>query len=167
MEMSLMEKNEVEIRDGKHLVFLLCGNSYGIPILDVSEINGIMSITQIPKTPDYIKGIINLRGKVIPVMDLRLKFGMAEKQYDQETCIIIINLSLAGEKVRQIGVIVDTVSEVFNIPLAQIEPPPNYGDAAENKFLNGVGKVKDKIVMLLDIKKILHSNEVFDLLSEK
>lgn len=166
METNLLERNDVDLGGGKNLVFLLGGNSYGIPILDVSEINGIMAITRIPKTPDYIKGIINLRGKVIPVMDLRLKLGMPEKEYDIETCIIIINLS-GTQSVRQIGVIVDTVSEVFDILASQIEPPPNYGCEQEKEFLNGVGKVKDKIVMLLDIKRILYSQEVFDLLSDK
>lgn len=166
METGLIEKNETEIRDGKHLVFLLAGNSYGIPILDVSEINGILEITHIPKTPDYIKGIINLRGKVIPVMDLRLKFSMPEKQYDTETCIIIINLTETKNE-KQIGIIVDTVSEVFDIPLSEIEPPPDYGNEGENEFLQGVGKVKDKIIMLLDIKRILSSHEILKLLSDK
>ena len=88
MELNLfLESSGSETKDGKHLVFLLGGNGYGIPILDVSEINGLMDITPIPKTPLYIKGVINLRGKVIPVMDLRLRFGMAEKEYDTETCI--------------------------------------------------------------------------------
>jgi len=155
----------VEKKDGKHLVFLLGGSSYGIPILEVSDINGLMEITPIPKAPSFIKGVINLRGKVIPVMDLRLKFGMPEKEYDKQTCIIIINLTINNAK-KQMGVVVDTVSEVFDIPLSEIEAPPSYGTSIEENFLNGIGKVKGKLVVLLDIAKVLHSAEVIKLLNK-
>jgi purine-binding chemotaxis protein CheW len=155
----------VEKQDGKHLVFLLGGSSYGIPILEVSDINGLLEITSIPKTPDFIKGVINLRGKVIPVMDLRLKFGMPEKEYDKLTCIIIVNLSI-NNKAKQMGVIVDTVSEVFDIPLSEIEDPPSYGSDVDDDFLNGIGKVKGKLVVLLNIAKVLHSDDVIELLTE-
>ena len=89
---SLFGDSPIEKQDGKHLVFILGGISYGIAILEVSEINGLMEVTPVPRTPSYIKGVINLRGKVIPVMDLRLKFGMPEKEYDKQTCIIIVNI---------------------------------------------------------------------------
>ena len=160
---SLLENTPVEKQDGKHLVFLLGGASYGIPILTVLDINGLMEITPIPKTPDYIKGVINLRGKVIPVMDLRLKFGMAEKEYDKQTCIIIVNVSVVGKN-KQIGVLVDTVSEVFDIPLAEIEAPPEYGTQVDEGFINGIGKVKGKLVVLLNIEKVLHTDEIIKLL---
>jgi len=153
-------------QDGKHLVFLLAGASYGIPILTVLDINGLMEITPIPKTPAYIKGVINLRGKVIPVMDLRLKFGMPEKDYDKQTCIIIVNVSVDGRH-KQIGIIVDTVSEVFDIPLTEIEAPPDYGTHSEEGFINGIGKVKGKLVVLLNIEKVLHSEEIIELLNKK
>lgn len=154
------------IQDGKHLVFLLDGNSYGLPILEVSEINGLMDITPIPKTPNYIKGIINLRGKIIPVLDLRLKLGMSEKEYDVETCIIIVN-TLVNNINKQVGIAVDTVSEVFDIPLSEIDPPPNYGTQSDEGFLNGVGKVKNQLVILLNIEKVLESQEIIKLLSDK
>lgn len=163
---SFLEEVIAEQQDGKHLVFLLGGSSYGIPILEVSDINGLMEITPIPKTPDYIKGVINLRGKVIPVMDLRLKFGMPEKEYDKQTCIIIVNISI-GKINRQMGVLVDTVSEVFDIPLTEIEAPPNYGAQSEEDFINGIGKVKGKLVVLLNIEKVLRSEEIIKLLSNK
>ena len=166
MEATLsFEGASVETQDGKHLVFLLGGSGYGIPILEVSEINGLMDITPVPKMPSYIKGVINLRGKVIPVMDLRLKFGMPPKEYDEQTCIIIVNLSI-GKKIKQMGVLVDTVSEVFDIPLSEIEAPPNYGDDSEG-FLNGIGKVKGKLVMLLNIEKVLHTDEIIKILDKK
>lgn len=155
----------VEKQDGKHLVFLLGGASYGIPILTVLDINGLMEITPIPKTPEFIKGVINLRGKVIPVMDLRLKFGMPAKEYDKQTCIIIVNVSVGG-KDKQIGVLVDTVSEVFDIPLTEIEAPPEYGTHSEEGFINGIGKVKGKLVVLLNIEKVLHSDEIIKLLDK-
>lgn len=161
-----LDGTTVEKQDGKHLVFLLGGASYGIPILTVLDINGLMEITPIPKTPEFIKGVINLRGKVIPVMDLRLKFGMPEKEYDKQTCIIIVNVSVKG-KDKQIGVLVDTVSEVFDIPLTEIEAPPEYGTHAEEGFINGIGKVKGKLVVLLNIEKVLHTDEIIKLLDKK
>lgn len=162
----LLEQTNPEIQGGKHLVFLLGGNNYGIPILEVSEINGLIEITPVPKTPDYIKGVINLRGKIIPVLDLRLKFSMPAKEYDKQTCIIIVNISV-GKINKQMGVLVDTVSEVFEIPQSEIEEPPNYGAQADAGFLNGIGKAKGKLIMLLDIKKVLHSEEVIKLLSDE
>lgn len=166
METNLKEASSVKIQEGKHLVFLLEERGYGIPILEVSEINGLMDITPVPKTPNFIKGVINLRGKIIPVMDLRLKFGMPEKAYDEQTCIIIVNISTNNAK-KQIGVIVDTVSEVFNIPGSEIEAPPSYGTQADDGFLNGIGKVKDKVVMLLNIDKVVYSEEIIKLLSDE
>ncbi len=156
----LMEQTEFKVEDEKFLVFLLGGNNYGVPILDVSEINGLMPITPLPKAPKYFKGVINLRGSVIPVMDLRLKFGMEEKEHDEQTCIIIIKPS---ENTKHVGLIVDTVSEVFDLPSSQIEPPPNYGESQEEAFLSGIGKAKDKLVMLVDIKKIINEHEVINL----
>lgn len=160
-----LDGTAVEKQDGKHLVFLLGGASYGIPILTVLDINGLMEITPIPKTPEFIKGVINLRGKVIPVMDLRLKFGMPAKEYDKQTCIIIVNVSVGG-KDKQIGVLVDTVSEVFDIPLTEIEAPPEYGTHSEEGFINGIGKVKGKLVVLLNIEKVLHTDEIIKLLDK-
>lgn len=151
-----------EKKDGKHLVFQIGEISYGIPIMEVSEINGLMKITHLPNTPNYIKGVINLRGRIIPVLDLRLKFGMTEKEYDIETCFIIANISV-GKIKKQMGVIVDTVSEVFDIPLEEIDAPPEYGNQAQDGFLNGIGKIKGKLVMLLNIKKILNTEEIIKL----
>lgn len=163
---SLLEATTVAKQDGKHLVFLLGGASYGIPILEVSDINELMEITPIPKTPEFIKGVINLRGKIIPVMDLRLKFGMPAREYDKETCIIIVNISV-GQVEKQMGVIVDTVSEVFDIPLTEIEAPPTYGTQTEDGFINGIGKVKGKLVVLLNIANVLHTDEIIKLLSDE
>lgn len=167
--MELMKEIK-EIKDdgsqsGKHLIFQLDEKDYGIQILKINEIIKSMTITPIPKSPPYIKGVINLRGKIIPVMDLRLKFNMLEKEYTQSTCIIIVDVFIENLK-KQIGVIVDIVSEVFDIPKSDIEPPPRYGSDVDDDFLNGVGKIKEKIVMLLNIEKIIYSDEVLHLLKE-
>jgi len=162
----LDESIVVEKQEGKHLIFQLEERGYGIPILTVNEIIGIMDITPIPKAPGFIKGIINLRGKIIPVMDLRLKFGMPEKAYDEQTCIIIVNVKFENTT-RQIGVVVDIVSEVVDIPSSEIEAPPRYGTNEEEDFLSGIGKIKDKVVMLLDIEKVIYSEEIIGLLREK
>jgi purine-binding chemotaxis protein CheW len=156
----------VEKKDGKHLIFQLEERGYGIPILTVNEIIGIMDITPIPRAPGFIKGVINLRGKIIPVMDLRLKFGMVEKEYDEQTCIIIVNVNL-DNAVKQIGVVVDIVSEVVDIPASEIEAAPKYSTHDDEDFLNGIGKVKDKVVMLLDIEKVIYSEEIIEMLEEK
>jgi len=158
---SLLDDVDCSSKDGKHLIFFLGDSNYGISILEVSEINGLMNIIPVPNTPDFIKGIINLRGKIIPVLDLRLKFGMQAKEYDEQTCIIITKSNKNNK--QQMGILVDTVSEVYNIPLADIDEPPNYGDDESEGFLNGIGKVKGKLVMLLNIEKILNSDEVIKL----
>lgn len=163
-KLSVLENSSLEKKDGKHLIFELAGRGYGISILKVNEIMGIIDVTPIPKSPKFIKGIINLRSKIIPIMDLRLKFGMPEKEYDKQTCIIIVNVSFEGIN-HQIGLIVDIVSEVFDIPLSEIEEPPKYGSDKED-FLSGVGKVKGKVVMLLDIEKAIHSEEIIQLLKK-
>lgn len=168
METIQMKNEEVlkSCEDGKFLTFNLDENDYGIPILKVSEIIGITKITPVPKTPDFIKGVINLRGKIIPAMDLRLKFGMPEREYDQNTCIIIINLDVNNGQ-KQVGVIVDIVSEVCNILASDIEEPPTYGSSEDSDFLNGVGKIKDKVVMLLNIEKVIFAEEIMHLFKDK
>lgn len=149
----------MEAQEGKYLTFSLGKEEYGIPIKKVKEIIGMMEITSIPKTPKFIKGFINLRGKIIPIMDLRLKFGLEEKEYNERTCIIVVEIFIEETK-RQMGVVVDTVSEVVNIQNGEIEPPPEYGTYMENEFLVGIGKVKGRVVMLLEIEKILNVEEL-------
>ena len=152
----------MDLQSGKYLTFLLESEEYGIPIKKVKEIIGIMDITHIPKTPEFIMGVINLRGKIIPVMDLRLKFGLAIKEYNPRTCIIVIEI-VTSEINRQIGIIVDTVSEVVNVQAADIEPPPQYGSQIKENFLHGLGKVKEKVILLLDIGKIFVNDELLNI----
>lgn len=152
MERSLLEEQ-------KYLMFYLDNEHYGIPILKVNEIIGLMEITQIPKTPKFLKGIINLRGKIIPVIDLRLKFSMPQKAYDEQTCIIIVEITINNSK-SIIGIVVDKIAEVVKVYNSDIELPPQYGQESEDSFLTGVGKVKDLVIMLLDIEKIVDNHEL-------
>ncbi len=155
----------MEIQDGKHLTFSLGKEEYGLPILKVKEIIGMMEITHVPQTPDFIKGVVNLRGKIIPIMDLRLKLAMQERDYNERTCIIVVEVKINDAK-RLMGIVVDTVSEVINIQQNDIEPPPEYQTKVDKGFLTGMGKIKGKVVMLLNIEQIVNCNEMVTLLND-
>ncbi|NLX12279.1 MAG: purine-binding chemotaxis protein CheW [Phycisphaerales bacterium] len=142
---------------GKYLTFKLANEEYGLEILKVREINGMMDITAVPQMPPYMKGVINLRGKVIPVIDLRLKFGFMEIEHTEQTCIIVVDVG------QDIGIIVDTVSEVLDIKGESIEPPPQVGKAVDNSFILGMGKVGDSVKILLNIARVLTEEEMLDL----
>lgn len=149
-----------DIKSEKYLVFKLFSKDYGIPILKVDGINDLMKITPLPESPVAIKGIINLRGQIIPVIDLRIKFNMPECEHNEKTCIIVVNVS-NGSYNKQVGLIVDTVSEVFDIPISQIEDPPHFENNNESGSLLGIGKAKDKLIMILDIDKIVEAELMF------
>jgi len=138
---------------GKYMTFTLDGEEYGVGILKVRELIGLMDITQVPQMPDYVKGVINLRGKVIPVFDLRLRFGLEEAEYTDETCIIVVDVG------SMVGIVVDTVQEVADIPGKDIEPPPPLGSTVDTTFLVGMGKVDGKVKILLDIDRILSTED--------
>jgi purine-binding chemotaxis protein CheW len=146
-------------REGKYLTFVLAGEEYGIGILKVKEIIGIMAITTVPQTPAYMKGVINLRGKVIPIVDLRLKFGMEAMDYTEKTCIIVVEITNSGQKVM-IGVLVDSVSEVLNIKGADIEDAPNFGSRLNTDYILGMAKMNGGVKILLDIDKVLTGEEI-------
>src|SRR5574344_579252 len=152
--------------DQKLLTFSLGTEGYGLSILKVKEIIGMLDITPVPKTPEFIKGVINLRGKIIPVIDLRLKFGMEEKEYNERTCIIVVEINLKNTQTL-LGVVVDTVSEVVTIGSEQIEPAPEYGNSNSNNFILGIGKIKDRVVIILDIDKIFLCEEVLKMLDNE
>jgi len=148
----------VRAEPGKYLTFALDSEEYGLAILKVQEIIGIMKVTRVPKSPGYVRGVINLRGKVIPVVDLRLKFGMESKPDTERTCIIVGQIHRAGSRVTM-GIIVDDVSEVLNITGEQLEAPPSFGASVDTEFILGMGKVGQKVVMLLDIDRVLSGAE--------
>jgi purine-binding chemotaxis protein CheW len=146
-------------RAGKYLSFVLGNEEYGLEILKVQEINGMMGVTRVPRTPAYMRGVINLRGRVIPVVDLRRKFGMPVVEDTEKTCIIVVQVQ-RQDHVVTMGIIVDEVSEVLNIVQDQIEPQPAFGAGMETDFIIGMGKLESKVVILLDIDKVLKGEEI-------
>jgi purine-binding chemotaxis protein CheW len=146
-------------RAGKYLAFRLGKEEFAIQVLKVREIMGVQDITAVPQTPQYVKGVINLRGKVIPVVDLRLKFGLPEIEYTQRTCIIVVQVR--GEADRMLmGIIVDGVSEVLNLAAVDIENTPDFGEGVATPYLLGMAKAKGKVSILLDINQVLTTQEI-------
>lgn len=150
---------QADVRSGKYLTFQLGNEEFGIRVLKVREIMGILEITAVPQTPAHIKGVINLRGKVVPVIDLRLKFGLAGAEYTQRTCIIVTQVQ--GESgLTLMGVIVDGVSEVLNLAASDIEDTPDFGEEITGQYLLGMAKVKGKVKILLDIDRVLSEQDI-------
>ncbi len=149
-------------REGKYLTFSLDGEEYGIGILKVKEIIGMITITPVPKTPDHIKGVVNLRGKVIPVIGLRLKFGINAADYTERTCIIVVEITANSKKIAM-GLIVDSVSEVLNIKEGEIEDTPNFGTRLDTEFILGMAKTGGGVKILLDIDKVISVEETSSL----
>jgi purine-binding chemotaxis protein CheW len=144
---------------GKYLTFKLGAEEFGLEILKVQEIIKMMDITKVPRMPDFMRGVINLRGKVIPVVDLRLKFVMDSLATTEKTCIIVVQIRSSTRKVTT-GIIVDEVSEVLDVHGEQIEPPPQFGTSIDTDFLLGIGKIGKRVVMLLDVDKVLSGDEL-------
>ena len=157
---NISEVEEIEdTQEGQFLTFTLARQEYGIEIRHVTEIIGIQRITDLPDMPAYIKGVINLRGKVIPVVDVRLRFGMENRKYDERTCIIVVNFNDAA-----VGLVVDTVSEVMNIPAHNIEPSPKASlKSSGGRFIKGLGKVEDDVKILLDIEQLLFDEDLAEM----
>ncbi|HEW78403.1 MAG TPA: purine-binding chemotaxis protein CheW [Phycisphaerales bacterium] len=150
-------------KEGKYLTFALAREEYGLEILKVREIIGYMDITAVPQTPDYVKGVINLRGQVIPVIDLRAKFGMETTETTEETCIIVVEITQSDRKFST-GIVVDHVQEVLDIAGEDIEEAPKFDSSVNTDFILGMGKIGDSVKILLDIDKVLSSTD-FDSLA--
>ena len=146
-------------REGKYLTFTLAEEEYGIGILKIKEIIGMMRITTVPQTPEFVKGVINLRGKVIPVIDLRLRFGMKEMGYTDRTCIVVVEIEGTSDTVM-IGVVVDSVSEVLNLKGEEIEEAPTFGTKLNIDYILGMAKMEGGVKVLLDIDRVLKQDEV-------
>jgi purine-binding chemotaxis protein CheW len=151
-------------KEGKYLTFTLAEEEYGIGILKIKEIIGMLPITSVPQTPDFVKGVINLRGKVIPVMDLRLRFGMMSIDYTERTCIIVVEISGQAGTIL-VGIVVDAVSEVLNIKGDDIEKTPTFGTKLNTDYILGMAKMEGGVKILLDIDQVLSSDEL-SMLSE-
>jgi purine-binding chemotaxis protein CheW len=144
---------------GKYLTFQLGGEIYGLEILKVQEIIGMMPVTHVPRVPEYMRGVINLRGRVIPVIELRRKFGLEPVEDTARTCIVVVQVSHGNDAVTM-SLLVDEVREVVDVAAAQVEPPPSFGSALDTSFIMGMGKIADRVVMLLDVDKVLSTAEL-------
>jgi purine-binding chemotaxis protein CheW len=154
-----LEEESSAALEGKYLTFLLGEEVYGLGILKVQEIIGIMKVTAIPQVPEYVRGVINLRGKVIPVLELRSKFGLAACEDTERTCVIVVQV-MEDAAQRTMGIIVDEVSEVADVREDNIEPPPSFGNTVETDFILGMAKIGDGVVTLLDVDDILSGQDV-------
>ncbi len=146
-------------KEGKYLTFALAHEEYGLEILKVREIIGYIAVTAVPQTPHYVKGVINLRGQVIPVIDLRSKFGMETAEVTDETCIIVVEINQDGRQFST-GIMVDSVQEVLDIPGDSIEEAPQFDTSVNTNFILGMGKVGESIKILLDIDRVLDGDSL-------
>ena len=149
-------------RSGKYLTFRLAREEFAIQVLRVREIMGMQDITAVPQTPHFMKGVINLRGKIVPVIDLRLKFGFPEVEATPATCIIVVQLQ-SGKETLLMGLLVDAVSEVLNFAASDIEDTPDFGQGVSTPYLLGIAKMKDSVKILLNIDEVLSTSEVQNL----
>ena len=151
---TMLKEQVLQHKEGKYLTFALANEEYGLEILKVREIIGYMEITAVPQTPHHVKGVINLRGQVIPVIDLRAKFGMETTAVTEETCIIVVEINQTGRNFST-GIVVDHVQEVLDINGQDIEEAPQFGASVDTAFILGMGKIGDTVKILLDIDRVL------------
>lgn len=173
--MTQLDSQDIQIDDaqgalaGKYLSFLLQGDEYGVRILKVREIIALQDVTPLPRMPEYIRGVINLRGRIIPIADLRMKLGMEAPEDTAHTCIIVLEVRGQNEgEFALTGCVVDTVSEVLDITSAQVEPPPRLGASISTDFILGLGKIEDKekVIALIDIDRVLCADEVIEMIRD-
>lgn len=155
LDIDLYDDQDEDTQKDKYLSFSLGNEEYGIEIRHIIEIIVLQEITKVPDMPDFIIGVINLRGHVISVMDIRKRFGLETRDYDDRTCIIVVNINDIS-----VGLIVDTVNEVVDIPESEIDPPPKTHSGVGSNYIQGMGKIGSKVKILLDIEKILYEEEL-------
>jgi purine-binding chemotaxis protein CheW len=149
-------------KPGKFLTFKLDNEIYATNIMKVREIIGVQPAIRIPKTPSFVRGIINMRDRTIPVVDLRMKFDMEHKEDSKHTCIIVLQV-LSDERIVTIGAVVDEVSDVLDLTQDELQPAPQFGSALDTHMIIGIGHTKDRVIMILDVDKLLSSEEIFSL----
>ncbi|MDY6851788.1 MAG: chemotaxis protein CheW [Thermodesulfobacteriota bacterium] len=155
LDNDLDDEEDEDTQKDKYLTFHLAQEEYGVELYYVLEVIGMQKITEMPDMPAFIKGLINLRGQVIPVMDVRLRFGMEPREYDERTCVVVVNIQDIS-----IGLVVDEVEEVLNIPKEQVQPPPKISRMEGGRFIQGLGKVGDGVKILLDVNELLFEEEL-------
>jgi purine-binding chemotaxis protein CheW len=146
-------------REGKYLTFTLANEDFGIGILKIKEIIGMMPITKVPRCPEFVRGVINLRGKVIPVLDLRMRFGVEAAEYTERTCIVVVEVDSESGSLT-VGLIVDSVSEVLNIKSEEIEDTPAFGAKVDTDYILGMANMSGKVKILLNIDKALSAQDI-------
>lgn len=153
------DDDDEDTQKDKYLTFKVRGEEYGIEIRMVVEVIGMMKITNVPDMPEFIKGVVNLRGKVIPVVDVRTRFRIEFKEYDDRTCVVVVNINETD-----IGLVVDIVSDVLDIPEELVAPPPSLKKNQASRFIKGIGKLEEKVVVILDVNKLLYDEELEQLM---
>jgi purine-binding chemotaxis protein CheW len=149
------DEGDEDSQKDKFLTFRIADEEFAIPIRHVIEIVGIQKITEVPDMPDFVKGVINLRGQVIPVMDVRIRFRLPSIEYDDRTCVVVVSV---GE--ITLGLVVDTVSEVVDIPEENISPPPRFAGKASGRYVSGMGRIGEAVKIILDAEKLLKAEEI-------
>ena len=157
-ELSAIDSNQVEDKN-QYLTFILAGEEYGVDILRVQEIKGWDNVTKIPNSPHYIKGVMNLRGTIVPIIDLRIRFNLETLAYNNTTVVIVLRIH-SDDKDRIMGIVVDAVSDVYDITKEQMKPAPDFGDVISVEFIEGLATVENKMVIVLNIDHLLSSNEL-------
>ncbi len=155
MDGDLYIDDDEDTQKDRFFIFKIGSEEYGIEIVHVVEVIGIQKITAIPDMPDYVKGVINLRGQIIPIIDVRKRFGMEVLEYHERTCVLVVDI-----KGTSIGLVVDEVRDVLHIPQSQIEPPPKVSSKPESRFINGLGKTDDEVKILIDVQKLLYEKDL-------
>jgi purine-binding chemotaxis protein CheW len=155
MDDDLVDDDDEDTQKDKFLTFRIGNEDYGIEIRHVTEIVGIQKITEVPDMMGFVKGVINLRGNVIPVIDVRIRFQMEPRSYDDRTCVVVVNI-----REMAVGLVVDTVNEVLSIPEAQVSGPPKFHRGEGARFIQGMGKVGDQVKILLDVERLLQDDEL-------
>ncbi len=160
MEQSIIGGTELDENSQQFLTFLLNGEEYGVDILRVQEIKGWDAVTQVPNTPEYVRGVINLRGTIVPIIDLRIRFDMERLEYGPTTVVIVLKVVADDDSSRIMGIVVDGVSDVYNISNDEIKPAPDFGEGIDASFVSGLATVDEKMVIVLDIDNMLNSDEL-------
>ena len=157
---AVSEKEIDDTETREFLTFMLAGEEYGVDILRVQEIKGWDTVTNIPNTPEYIRGVINLRGTIVPIIDMRLRFDLKQLEYGATTVVIVLKVEKKDGIVRTMGVVVDAVSDVHDVPTNQIKASPDFGTTVDTEFVKGLATVGEKMVIVLDIDHMLNEDEL-------
>lgn len=160
LEQSIVGNSELGEDMQQFLTFILAGEEYGVDILRVQEIKGWDAVTQVPNTPEYVRGVINLRGTIVPIIDLRIRFSMEQLEYGPTTVVIVLKVMSGNDDSRIMGIVVDGVSDVYNVKNDEINAAPDFGDGVDSTFVKGLATVDEKMVIILDVDHMLNSNEL-------